>query len=250
MPAFKTTAIILRTYDFKDFDKIVVLYSKDFGLIRAIAKGAKRPKSNLRGRIEPTICAEFVLFEGKNLHTINQCDVVESFKNIRRDLKKITFACYFLELSAAFAVEKDPAALTFYNMIFDILERLEKSPEETLDICLNDFEFQLISYAGYEPVFELCTRCNSNLDSVSRLYFSPYMGSVVCSNCTSESSGLAELSPELYEYMKNLKVKPENANIPDKTTIIKAHNILFNYISQKTNYKLKTPKLIESLCLG
>ena len=81
MSQYKTTAIVLRTYDFKDYDRIVVLYSKEYGLIRAIAKGVKKQKSEFNGKLEPTISSKFILYKGKNL--INSYE--RSYKPDKRD---------------------------------------------------------------------------------------------------------------------------------------------------------------------
>lgn len=251
MSSYKTSAILLRSYDFKDFDKIVVLYSREQGLIRAIAKGVKRSKSPLRGRLEPLMASHFVLYEGKNLDSITQCDTIESFKNIRKDLKKITFGLYYAELVTAFAVFSDPQSESFYNFVFDSLKMLEIADSDSmLETLLVEFEYKLISFAGYAPVFDTCNTCRCEVLEQSDVCFSTHYGMVVCSNCSKKTSNVILLTPELHQYLRYLASETKHPSTYDLVTVTKAHTLLFEYISRQTNYNLKTPKLIEALCLS
>ena len=70
--SFTTEAINLKNYPLNDNDSIVVMFSKQKGLIHAVAKGAKKPKSKLGARIQMFIANKLMLFEGKNLDTISE----------------------------------------------------------------------------------------------------------------------------------------------------------------------------------
>jgi DNA repair protein RecO (recombination protein O) len=251
MPDYKTSAIILRTYDFKDFDKIVVLYSKDRGLIRAIAKGIKRPKSRLGGRLEPLMASELILYEGRNLDIVNQCSAIEYFKNLRKDLKKLTFAMYYAELAMAFGLEKDPGAQEFYQFLFDSFKELENCPEEKYyEHLLVSFQYRLIKIAGYEPMLNYCNACAEKIEHGKNVYLNSHQGALICEKCSEKMMGLVKLEPELYNYLRAQDAADKQ--ILDNTEIsivIKAHCIMLDYIKQKTDYKLKTPNLIEDICL-
>ena len=95
---FTTEAINLKNYPLNDNDSIVVMFSKTKGLIRAVAKGAKRPKSWLGARIQMFIANKLMLLEGKNLDTIAQAQSVNTFYKIRYDLDKLSYSMYIAEL--------------------------------------------------------------------------------------------------------------------------------------------------------
>jgi len=251
MSQYKTTAIVLRTYDFKDYDRIVVLYSKEYGLIRAIAKGVKKQKSEFNGKLEPTISSKFILYKGKNLDIVNQCDVIETFKGVRKSLKKLTFSLCYLELASVFAVEDDPNSEMYYNFLFDSLKKLESHDETSLiEKLLVEFEYNIISVAGYAPVFDTCNTCRRAIVETEYVSFSSGYGMTVCSKCNKNTANLSDLSLGLYKYLRSLASDSSLDTNIDLITVTKAYSLLFDYISTKTNHKFKTPKLIESLCLS
>ena len=251
MPEYKTTAIVLRTYDLKDYDKIVVLYSRERGLIRAVAKNVKRHKSLLKGRIEPMTASEFIIFEGRNLDSISQADITETFKNLRKDFNKITFGLYFCELSSAFGLENDPQSESFYEFLFESLKKLECADETTMiENLLVAFEYNIIAIAGYAPVFNICGSCRTKIHMGDDLLFSANMGMAICKRCNPKNSSLIEINLNLYKYLLGLADKSISLSNLELSTVTKAHNLLFDYITTKTNYKLKTPKLIDSICLS
>ncbi|MGD9580271.1 MAG: DNA repair protein RecO [Vampirovibrionia bacterium] len=251
MSQYKTTAIVLRTYDFKDYDKIVVLYSKEYGIIRAIAKGVKKQRSQFNGKLEPTISSKFILYKGKNLDIVNECDVIESFKGIRSSLKKLTFSLCYLELASAFGIEEDPNSEIYYDFLFDSLKKLELYDENSLiEKLLVEFEYNIISAAGYTPVFDTCNNCRKPIEESEYISFSSGFGMTICPECSRNISNLSDLSLGLYRYLRSLASNSSSNTNIDLITVTKAYSLLFDYISTKTNHKLKTPKLIESLCLS
>lgn len=248
MATYKTSAIILRTYDFKDYDKIVVLYSKEHGIIRAIAKGVKRPKSPLGTRIEPLLAADLLVYKGRNLDTINQCDTIESFKNLRTCLKKISFGLHYLELTLAFGMEDDPNSETFYQFLFDSLKNLENANEtDILELLLIEFQYKIITFAGYAPMLNCCNNCREDVSANDKIYFNTKTGTVVCHKCAERISSLSYLDTDIYKYFLGLSNGSANLSINNLPMALKAHAIMSEYITKKTNYKLKTLKLMETL---
>ena len=89
---------MIKTQEFKESDKLVWLFTEDFGKITAIAKGARKNKSKYVSSTLPCSYGEFVLFKGKNLYTINEVTIIDSFQQLLRNLETITYASYFNEL--------------------------------------------------------------------------------------------------------------------------------------------------------
>ena len=87
-----TDAINLKSYNLKDSDKIVVMYSKELGLIRGVAKGVKKPKSRLGARMDSLVANKVMLYKGKNLDTICQAEALNTFKDSRQDYDKLIYS--------------------------------------------------------------------------------------------------------------------------------------------------------------
>ncbi len=105
MPAYKTTAISMKTAPFAEADKLVTFFSREYGKIRVIAKGARRVPSRLGGRVETFSYADFVIAKGRSLDIVSQCEVIETFQSLRDDPKALKTGLYLLKLVDAGTVE-------------------------------------------------------------------------------------------------------------------------------------------------
>ena len=95
--SFITDAINLKSYNLSESDKIIVMYSKEKGLIRGVAKGVKKPKSKLGARMDLLVANTLMLHKGRNLDTICQAEVVNSFKLVRIWIRFV-IQCMFQKL--------------------------------------------------------------------------------------------------------------------------------------------------------
>ena len=108
MPPYKTCAISIKTAPFAEADKLVTLFSREFGKIRVIARSARRVPSRLAGRVEPFSYADFVIARGRSLDTISQCEIFETFQSIRDNPSQLGVGFYLLKLIHAGTVEGQP----------------------------------------------------------------------------------------------------------------------------------------------
>ena len=88
---YKTDAINLKSYPLKESDKIMVMYSKEKGIIRAVARGTKKPKSSLGARMDNFIANSVMLSKGKNMDIVAQAETINAFSQTRKDLDKIFY---------------------------------------------------------------------------------------------------------------------------------------------------------------
>lgn len=116
MASYKTRAISLKTAPFAEADKLVTLFTREHGKIRAIAKGARRVPSRFGGRVEPFTYADYFIAKGRNLDIVSQCQVIETFQRVREDPEKIYAGLYMLKL-----VNSGTADGQHYPELFDLL---------------------------------------------------------------------------------------------------------------------------------
>ena len=181
--SFITDAINLKSYNLSESDKIIVMYSKEKGLIRGVAKGVKKPKSKLGARMDLLVANTLMLHKGRNLDTICQAEVVNSFYKTRQDIDKICYSMYVTEVVHNFGVEEDPCSETIYNLLYKTLNTIS-SAESKVEILLAVIKFQLkmMQISGFGIEFETCLGCGCHLDE-ENMYFSAQMGGVVCAKC-------------------------------------------------------------------
>ena len=99
--------MVLRRVDFGEADRLLTLYSREYGKIKAIAKGARKPQSRKTGHVELFMRSRFFIAKGRNLDIITQAEVIDPYAALREDMVRTTYASYAVELLDRFTVEED-----------------------------------------------------------------------------------------------------------------------------------------------
>jgi len=142
---YKTEGIILKRTNFGEADRILTIYTKHYGKIRAIAKGVRKITSRKGGNVEAFNHVSLFLARGRNLDIVTEAEVIESFKSWRKDLKKVGLAFYFCEL-----VDKLTPDGQASRVVFELLqESLGKIDKESLPELARSFEERLLEELGF-----------------------------------------------------------------------------------------------------
>lgn len=154
---YKATGIILKGSAINESDRLVTVLTPEYGLIRAVAPGAKKYKSSLRGRTELFVINELLLIRGRSLDKIIQADTLYTYPGLSRDIGKLAAAQYLAELSLFLAVDEQPQP-ELYELFNEHLRRLENSPrDKSVYPYLAQAVFHLVAIAGLTPqVFNCC----------------------------------------------------------------------------------------------
>lgn len=205
MPAYKSNFIVLRRIPLGETDKILTLYTREFGKLSAIAKGARRITSRLAGATEPLMFVRALLGEGMNLDIVTQAEIRESFPKLRGDFGLFLRATYCCELLDKTTEERSPDAPVF-DLLLSMLYILQRA--EDPDAVVHAYELQLMAQAGYEPRLDSCARCEQGFDpahGIMEAAYSPPRGGVLCEECTTQArEDVIALSPEAAETMRHL----------------------------------------------
>ena len=183
MNNFVTDAINLKSYNLSESDKIVVMYSKDKGLIKGVAKGVKKPKSKLGARMDLLVANKLMLYKGKSMDRICQADVLNTFNKTRRDMDKIFYSMYVSEIVNSFGVEDDPCSKEIYELLYKTLEHISEAQNKTemLLACLK-FQLKMMQISGFGIELDTCLCCKNQINE-DNMFFSSNMGGVVCTHC-------------------------------------------------------------------
>ncbi|MDI9570723.1 MAG: DNA repair protein RecO [Pseudomonadota bacterium] len=190
----RARAIVLHTLDYGESDRIATFYTREFGKLKGIAKGARRSRRRFANSLEPFSFTQ-VLFSrrggGDSLAMVDQCEIIDHFPMIRSDLEKSVAASYLVELTGAFTVEGKRNEAVF-QLLVDFLSLMENGPFRTG--LLSFFEIRLLGLAGYEPILDRCSRCHVPLDAGRTFHFSNSRGGLQCSRCVSVPEAAPALS--------------------------------------------------------
>ena len=181
-PPHKTPAFVLHFLNYREADRIVTLFTREFGKLKGIAKGARRSKKRFSNAIEP-FSHSTILFSRRDensLAIIEGCDVINHYPAIRADLGRTMTASYMIELTDRFTAE-GKRSTGIFNLLEGFLGLLERGNgiEETTRF----FELRLLKLSGYEPVLERCILCNTPLDEIDATFFDAEKGGIRCSRC-------------------------------------------------------------------
>ena len=150
------TGIILKGSTLKESDRLVQVLTPEYGLISAIAPGAKKLKSRLRGRTELFVINKFLLIKGRSLDKIIQADTIYTYPGLSKDLGKLAAAQYLAELALYLAVDEQPQP-ELYELLNEHLRRLEQLEfQQNVYPYLAQAVFHILAIAGIAPQVHAC----------------------------------------------------------------------------------------------
>ncbi len=182
MGLIETEGMVLKSYGLSEADKIVVLLTQHQGLVRGVAKGAKRPKSKFGGALEPfsIVQVEYFQKEQNELVSIRQIELLKSYFENASEPQFLQKFAYLAELLSEFAPPHDPNE-RLYRMAKVCLETATEFPENLENIALY-FELWILRLGGYLPNWNRCDECrrelNTNEDTSLQINFH-----LLCKNC-------------------------------------------------------------------
>ena len=167
--SYKAEGIVLRQTPLAEADRILTIYTRELGKVRAVARGVRRPKSKLGGHLEPLCHVAVSLAEGRNLDTVSEAEVIQSFSGLEDDLERLSKGIYLSELVDAFSPDR-LANRQVFDLLLDALDRLQCS-ERPVNLLLS-FETKLLGLSGYGPELRQCVECGLDLEAADHLFSS------------------------------------------------------------------------------
>ena len=252
---FTTNAINLTSYDFSESDKIVVMYSKEKGLIRGIAKGCKKPKSKLGATMQTLVANKIIMNKGRNLDIISQAEALNSFKDLKRDFNKLSLSMYCAEIVSNYGIEEDANSEEIYNLLYKALNTLSVANNSTEALlCVLRFQLKIMSQTGLQISLKTCSNCDCEFSQKENYKFSIATGGILCSDCykklTDLNGKIVSIHHKIIEFLSAL----EETDFTEKTVYDKlatdkicvvCFNLLKDYISYHSSKKFKTVNMLE-----
>ena len=200
--SFRVEAVILRHSDWGEADRILTLYTRERGKVRAIAKGVRRIKSRKAGHLEPFTRAALQLAKGRDLFIITQADTVEAYLPIRENLVKTSQAAYLCELLDRFTYEDESENYNIFCLLTETLGCIEK--EEDPWLAIRYYEVHLLDCLGYRPHLFECANCGEKIQPMDQ-YFSPAAGGALCPRCGAGLPGAWSVSMGALKYLRHFQ---------------------------------------------
>lgn len=200
---YRSEAVVLRRVDFGEADRLLTLYSREYGKIRAIAKGARKPQSRKTGHVELFMRSRFFIAKGRNLDIITQAEVIEPYLALRSDLVRMTYASYAVELLDRFTVEEDNHT-GIYDLLVNALGWFAAA--ESPILAARYYELRLLALTGFHPRLFQCVSCNEAIEEQDQ-FFSVKLGGLLCPDCHHEDRDALPVTAVAVKVLRYLQTR-------------------------------------------
>jgi len=177
---YKAEGIILKSSEFQDADKIVTIFSNNYGKIRAIAKGVRKTKSKFGSSMEILTCAIFLFYKGRNLDIISQTEILDSFFSTCKQINKYALAVNCAEVINKLTEDREING-NLYFLFKELLYYIKEAKDPKL-LALS-FKWKVLQVIGYKPSLFKCFRCNKKIEGEKEIFFRIADGGITCSKC-------------------------------------------------------------------
>ena len=202
MALYKTRAIVIKSMNLSESDRLITFMTENHGKVKCVAKGARKAKNQFWGSLEPMSLIHLIYFgrEHQSLFRLNHSDIIESFQTIRDDFDKLYTGIYFLDLIDAMILEGHWEPKVF-GLLYQALAALNQQTE--LEPLRRLFEIRLLSLSGYKPQLEHCVLCRK-IPANGMIPFSYAHNGILCSSCSNSARVDIQFSVGTRNYIKKL----------------------------------------------
>ncbi len=197
----RVEAIVLRHSDWGEADRLLWLYTREIGKVKAIAKGVRKPRSRKAGHLEPFTRVELLLAYGRDLPIITQAEAREPHLALREDLVRLGYASYVVELLDRFTYEEGEN-VALYRLLSETLSRINVEQESAFSVRY--YEVRLLDLVGFRPQLFHCSSCGEEIRPEDQ-YFSFEKGGVMCPTCGSKEPGARSISMPALKILRHFQ---------------------------------------------
>lgn len=251
MTRVELLALVLRTTDYGESDRVVALLTQERGRVAAFARGARASRKRFGGALEPFTLLSASLKErpASDLYTLEDVSVQASFGAIRGDLTRIACAGYACDLARELTRDAEPQPELF-ALLLAYLRQLEAGPARPA--ALRAYELGALREAGFAPRLEACARCGGAVDPAAapRFAFDPAQGGALCGGCAAAAPGALPVSPEALAALLRLS----RASLEDAREErlapgagAEAKRLLARFIEHLVGHRLASRKFLDDL---
>lgn len=234
--------IVIKERDYGDTSKIIEVFTKKYGIVSMIAKGAKNPKSNLYSCTSRlTFGNFFVYYKPSKLSTLSLVDILDPLKEIKKDIIKVNYASYICELTEQ-VIKQVPNndIVDIYDLMLNTLKKINEKFDEV--VLTNIIELKYLDYLGVAPVLDSCSSCGRK-DLIATISVQKY--GLLCKECI----GNEKIKPldvikyiRMYYFVDITKITKLEVNPLIKKEI---DFFLKEYYEKHTGLYLNTKRIID-----
>ena len=235
--SFRASAVVVRHSDWGEADRLLTLYTREQGMVRALAKGARK--------IQPFTHITVQLAKGRDLLIVTQAETINAFLPLHDNLTKTGYAAYVIELLYRFSYEEEGGNPTLFKLLVETLDRIEK--EEVAWLAIRYYEMRLLDAVGFRPQLFECANCGREILAEDQ-YFSFTSGGVICPRCGLGLPNLTKISLETLKYLRHFQrsgYREASRAQPSLEAQKEAEVLMQGYFTYLLERELNTPGFIK-----
>jgi len=144
----KVKGVILKTMDYKEKDKLMWVFTEEFGKISVLCKGVRSQKSKFQSLVRPLLFGDFLVYKGKSLYSLNEGSIINAFSKLTTTLELLTYGSYFVELVDIVSVDGEPQGLVYKNLVTALY--LLEADVIDMEVLTLAYEIKLIGLTGFK----------------------------------------------------------------------------------------------------
>ena len=245
MNQITVTGMVLQASPIGEYDRRVVILSKERGKIAAFARGARRPNNALLGMTSPFSFGEFTLYEGRTSYTLVSASISNYFSELRMDVEGAYYGFYFLELANYYAREANDETQTL-KLLYQTLRALV-NPKIPNKLIRYIYELKLITINGEGPQMQECVCCGQK--GVYDM-FSVMRGGVLCRKCLEHVLDGMKLMPSTLYTMQYIVMSPVEKlyNFVVKEEVLsELAKVVSGYMAEYNGKAFKSLEILETI---
>ncbi len=203
---YKTEAIVLRSMNLGEADRVLTVLTPRLGKLRVIAKGVRRTRSRIGGALEPFSDVQLVLAVGRTFDVVTSSSLEDAHLGLRNDLHSTAAAWYVVELADRFC-EGAADSHEAFRLLAQSLSALDAGAAIEREVVARWFELALLDAMGFRPELTRCLECGAAIEPIGNGY-SPAGGGVICPACGHGAHGARPVSADALKIMRHLQRSP------------------------------------------
>ncbi|MDQ0269488.1 DNA repair protein RecO [Cytobacillus purgationiresistens] len=240
----KCEGIVIRTINYGETNKVITLFTREWGKVGVMARGAKKPNSRLSAVTQPFTYGYFLVQRGKGLGGLQQGDVIQSMRSIKEDIFLTAYASYILDLADKGTDERKPNPYLF-ELILQSINLISEGYDP--EIIINIFEMKMLDQLGLNPILDQCAVCKSADGEFS---FSIREGGLICHRCLEKDPYHYKISPATVKLLRVFYYfdlsRLGNISVKD-TTKEELKKIITAYYDEYAGLNLKTKRFLNQM---
>lgn len=232
--------IIINTKNYGDTSRIIDIFTKDYGVIGVMAKGCKSMKSNLRSVTDKLTYATFTIYYKKDkLSILSEASVINNFSNIKKDIEKISYASFLLDLTHQVYKQNDD------NSLYDLLVCALKKINDNFNplIITNIIELKYLEYLGVMPTLDGCTICGAK----TIVTLSSDKGGYICSKCHTDEPIVSDKAIKLVRMYTLVDINKISKLDINKDVVFEVNRFIDDYYDRYTGLYLKSKSFLKNI---